>query len=489
MNKQVRVHEAGGRSRFGPGLLAAVALLVLSVAGVAGATPDKPGDAKTTDPAAATGMEATVSSSAPALRRAAIRITVYTTSDWAQVSLPGISAGHVVVANPQARSVQPIAGGVIVHGVAGRFSGVTVDVVTEIDPAAKTVSVSVSQGAAGATRVDVQNRTTTTYPVVSVLGAPGTTVSVPVSADQLMGPTQLEWARADDERRVLAFTYPWFDGDTTTDPTLSDHPTDVWRSWSATDALAMAQKARAAGIDGFVMSFAGGARNGLALHQALEAARQTNGTATILLETKEAGSAAVAEQWLTEALRQADSPAFMRLDGVPVVFAYESGRVPAATWKAITDRLAAAGTPVKVIGDASWDDTAGVMTGQYRYNSLFRSPNVPMSTTELTLLDQAMSRGMRAKATLGVGTPGLMVATVQPGWDDRPLRGANRVAIDWNGTSTYDATWQASLASEPDWVVITSWNEWYEGTGIAPSVEHGTTGLDATRTWAERFHG
>jgi hypothetical protein len=208
----------------------------------------------------------------------------------------------------------------------------------------------------------------------------------------------------------------------------------------------------------------------------------------VLLETVQAGSAAVAEQWIAEALRQASSPAFLRLDGIPVVFAFDAGVLPKATWRSISERLAAAGTPVRIVGDI-WDGQGGAMTGMYRYNAMLQTQTDVMTASELTDWNREISRALRARATLGQGDPGLVVATAQPGWDDRPLRGADRLSVPWNGVKTYDATWEAALAGEADWVVITSWNEWYEGTGIAPSKEHGDDALVATKGWAQRFGG
>ena len=463
--------------------LLAVAAVTMGALGAVTATVAQAAPSRTST------TEATVTSTAvesDSLRRAVLRITITTSSDWAQLDMPGASAGHVVRSNRGNRGVQPTERGVVVHGTAGRSSSVTVDVVTELRRSTTTGLITVRQGAAGSTQATVENRTTKPFTVATVNGVPDGSRSVQVSADALMGGVQLPWTRADDERLVLAFTYPWF-GDWARDsPALSVHPTSPWRSWRDDDAMAMATLARDHGIDGFVMSFSGAQRDGLALYQTLAAGARTGGRATILLETAAAGSADVVEQWLREALSQASSPAFLRVDDVPVVFAFESGRVPLASWKAITDRLAAAGTPVRVIGD-SWDGGAGIMAGQYRYNALFEAPNELMTTDRLTDWNQRVARGLRARATLGVGDPGLVVATVQPGWDDRLLRGADRVAVDRDGTATYDETWRAGIAGEPDWVVVTSWNEWFEGTGIAPSLEFGHTALEATRRSAQRF--
>lgn len=423
------------------------------------------------------------------LRRAALRMRFVTTSDWAQLDLPGVSAGHLIVATSGTSEVVPVGSGVVVRGAAGVRRTVTVDVITEVPNDLNTGWVTLQQGGVGTTSVVVENRTARPYTALSIATQGGTTANAEVSVTTLMGTTQLQWKRADPARRVLAFTYPWFDESAATDPRLALHPAQPWRSWDPDDALRASQQARQSGIDGFVMSWAGATRNGLALHQTLAAATATNGTATVLLETVEAGSAAVAQQWIAEALQQSDSPAFLRLGGVPVVFVFDGGRLSGAEWREITHNLAAAGTPVRLVGD-TWDGPGGANTGLYRYNALLQTETDPMTGSELTEWNQGVSRALRARATLGSGeAPGLVVATVQPGWDDRRVRGADRLTVGWGGTATYDATWAAALAGEADWVVITSWNEWFEGTGIAPSVEQGTTGLSATGPWVQRFRG
>ncbi|MGH7357364.1 MAG: glycoside hydrolase family 99-like domain-containing protein, partial [Candidatus Rokuibacteriota bacterium] len=89
-------------------------------------------------------------------------------------------------------------------------------------------------------------------------------------------------------------------------------------------------------------------------------------------------------------------------------------------------------------------------------------------------------------AALGRAAGRPFVPAVGPGFDDRPVRRpATVVARD--GAATYDRTWEAALSIDPRWVLVSTWNEWHEGSEIEPSVEHDRRFLEATRTWGERF--
>jgi hypothetical protein len=56
----------------------------------------------------------------------------------------------------------------------------------------------------------------------------------------------------------------------------------------------------------------------------------------------------------------------------------------------------------------------------------------------------------------------------------------------WGG-ETYRVLWEEAVAAQPDYVLITSWNEWHEGSEIEPSVEYGSLLLDETREFAKEF--
>ncbi len=78
--------------------------------------------------------------------------------------------------------------------------------------------------------------------------------------------------------------------------------------------------------------------------------------------------------------------------------------------------------------------------------------------------------------------------TIIPGYDDSKLgRPDPRPITDRNDGSTYSTLWQDAIAANPDWILITTWNEWHEGSQIEPSNELGSRELDTTATYAPTF--
>jgi len=63
------------------------------------------------------------------------------------------------------------------------------------------------------------------------------------------------------------------------------------------------------------------------------------------------------------------------------------------------------------------------------------------------------------------------VATVMPGYDDTEVRSPGYV-IDRQNESYYNSFWSTAKSSFPDHYIITSFNEWHEGTEIEPSLEY-----------------
>jgi glycoprotein endo-alpha-1,2-mannosidase len=61
--------------------------------------------------------------------------------------------------------------------------------------------------------------------------------------------------------------------------------------------------------------------------------------------------------------------------------------------------------------------------------------------------------------------------SVSPGFDNRQAVATNQKVVERQDGARYDAMWQAALAANSEWVSITSFNEWHEGTQIEPAVD------------------
>ena len=133
------------------------------------------------------------------------------------------------------------------------------------------------------------------------------------------------------------------------------------------------------------------------------------------------------------------------------------------------------------MGDAALTSNYGqVAWGTHIYN-----PN--SKTGPLTKYNRDTMLDARLLATNDPTGPHLTVATCRRATTTRTSRRLNPIVPRGLNGERYAATWDAALAAQPDWVLITSWNEWFEGTSVEPSVEYGDLALQQTAAQAARF--
>jgi hypothetical protein len=76
------------------------------------------------------------------------------------------------------------------------------------------------------------------------------------------------------------------------------------------------------------------------------------------------------------------------------------------------------------------------------------------------------------------------IPTVMPGYDDRELRGKNRPILE-RSPEFYQSYWEICQNCSENMIIVTSFNEWHEGTEIEPSLEFGETYLKLTREFGK----
>ncbi len=424
------------------------------------------------------GTEATTDS-AP---RDAVRLqlVIGTTSDW---TVARLAPGDVLAATVRSTSNASVsrAGGAwqVTPVQPGTQAWATVEAVV-YEPKGQDVVLTVDKGYVGRTRVaitDVQRGE-------SIITATNDAHSSTDPANQRQWTLShdevyvepIDLPRATSEQQVLAFYYPWFDA--YDDSRLTDRPATPRSTFARRDVRDMTRQAAGAGVDGFVVSWAGAASDGTGFDLALDAAEAEDQVITGYLEVPRAVGLS-AEQgptvyaWLRELLRRAESPAFLRHDGTPVVFVYAMEQLPAWMWATMRNQLAAEGQDVLLVGDTGRPEFAGVTWGEHRYSALG-------SAEERAAHARRQALALRAATAVEGADPMAWVATVAPGYDDHLVRDGNPV-VARDGGQRYEDTWDAAVASDPDWIVVTSWNEWYEGTSIEPSEQFGDLALQQTR--------
>jgi len=180
----------------------------------------------------------------------------------------------------------------------------------------------------------------------------------------------------------------------------------------------------------------------------------------------------------------ATQPAFLTLGGKPVIFMYGRvmGQVPLQAWPKIVTRIEKRhGRGVVLIADGYKDMYAHVLDGIHTYNICGQ---VRDKTPE-QLRDFARSSFAKA-VTMARSKGRVSCITVIPGYDDTKVRTPG-INARRQGGMTYEVLWDQAIAADPDWVLITSWNEWHEGSEIEPSWEHGDKYIKLTARFAKRF--
>lgn len=92
------------------------------------------------------------------------------------------------------------------------------------------------------------------------------------------------------------------------------------------------------------------------------------------------------------------------------------------------------------------------------------------------------------------GQPRYWVGTVQPGWDDTRSLGREDLRVpspafarERAAGAYYRATFEAVLPTDPDWILVHSFNEWVEGSMIEPGRSYGDLYLKLTAELVRQF--
>jgi hypothetical protein len=301
-------------------------------------------------------------------------------------------------------------------------------------------------------------------------------------------------------RQALAFYYPWYGNPATSErwlhwqgpaneaprqsPTLNHPALGLYDSHDPAVIARHVAQAKAAGLTGLIVSWWGiDSFEDKAMAAILGAAKKAELRITVYLEQQKGGAAGAARDLSYLLATYGDHPAWLQVDARPVLFLYLQALrdLPARDWRAASVRAFLVGdvSPREGAQFAAW---APFMDGIHVY---VLAPYVKgMTAAQMSVwADRTYPAWRRA-----IGSR-LFCATVIPGFDDTlvPGRPSPRPTVDRHDGATYGVLWDAAIRHEADWVLVTSFNEWHEGSEIEPSREHGDRYLRLTSPLARRF--
>jgi hypothetical protein len=169
----------------------------------------------------------------------------------------------------------------------------------------------------------------------------------------------------------------------------------------------------------------------------------------------------------------ATHPAYFRHNGKPVIFFWRNDAIAPAEWPAIR---------AKADPDHStWWIAEGVSTAWLNEFDGLHVYNISWSH------DFRSSAAKFAVPTRQRGK--LWFGTAMPGWDDTHVHGrAGAFARTRAYGQMFRESFEGAASSQPDAMLITSFNEWMEGTQIEPSVNTGEQYLSQARELISHYH-
>lgn len=421
-----------------------------------------------------------------------LRISVQSSSDWAAVDLVGmrIRAAHVASA-PSPTTVTTSTSTITVRGLPA--ASAVVDAVVEVPADITSPVIRVRKGLIGTATAVITRTIDTDVDVATITNRESNrysnVVEVTVTRDALVG-SGLVVPKVDDRKLVLAFYYPWFTENRFSRGVWFDRPVGPYSSDDPAAVASMVNEAATSGINGFLVE-ADGLDHVAHFDLVLGAAAGQPGfsvapyldiaafTSQGLLGPSVNMAALIATG--QEVVRRAGDPSYLHVGSRPVLAVFGMWQMQADAWAQVRRALESVAGPLFVVGDRN--DPGYALDGFHYYN-----PNA-RDADELTQVNASAADALRLRSLVDPAKPlQLWAATVSPGENNLASDPLHPVYRSRDGGTRYDETWRAALSSDPDWVLVTSWNEWFELTNVQPGTASGTTALSQTRSWAARWH-
>jgi glycoprotein endo-alpha-1,2-mannosidase len=308
------------------------------------------------------------------------------------------------------------------------------------------------------------------------------------------------------ERRVMAFYYPWYGTPEgpggagkvvhwgKIDPVNHDIAASTHYpalgAYDSHDPKVIEQHcqwAEAAHIDTLIVSWWGhGHYTDQAMPMILDACARHGLAACIYYETvpKPQTAETAAKDIIRVLEKYGSHRAHLKVGGKPVVFIYGRavGQLGLMGWLE-TVKLINAGYRggAALIGDQFSYGAARVFAGVHTYNTAGSLAGRSLADAQKWAAATYPSWVQLADGADKIGT-----ITVIPGYDDTKIRKPGLAVERYDG-ELYGLQWEQAIATDPHWVLVTTFNEWHEGSEIEPSLQYGNKYIDLTGQFAAQF--
>ncbi len=307
-------------------------------------------------------------------------------------------------------------------------------------------------------------------------------------------------------RQVLTFYYPWYgvpDGPGGAGRTVhwgridsakkdieasTDYP--ILGAYDSHDPKVIDQHcrwAKAAGIDGFIVSWWGhNDYTDRAMAKILDGCQHHGLSACIYYETvPRPRTAETAAEDIVKVLNTyGEHPAHLKVNGKPVVFVYGRtlNELGLTAWldavKLINQKYQGG---VTAIGDQFSYGAARIFDGLHTYNTAGSLRGLAPAAAR-----KWAGQTYQSWVQLADEAGKISAITVIPGYDDTKIRKPGLAVKRYDG-ELYRVQWEEAIKADPHWVLVTSFNEWHEGSEIEPSLEYKEQYIELTSEFAKRF--
>jgi hypothetical protein len=294
-------------------------------------------------------------------------------------------------------------------------------------------------------------------------------------------------------RPVLAFYYMWYHRSDWSLSRMPDLPTIRYNSSDDATIDRQITWAANAGITGFISSWWGPGDptdqnfTKLLAHSAkLEHKTHQHFASTVYFECdsprlKSPGNIIRSLRYLSS--HTSNNPYFFHWQGKPVFFFWkplDQGRT-LAQWAAIRQ---AVDPQHRMIWSAEGVDMnlLNVFDGIH----LFSAGYWGLAHNNMPAVDQGFHDRIAAYSLMH-HTHKIWAAGVEPGYDDTRLRRRFSYRLPRRNGALYTTSWMAAMASQPEWITITSFNEWFEGAMIEPGMTYGNQYLILTQRFIRQW--